>query len=136
MSVSSVPVRYRDRPKGSESKLRTVHDGVRVLKTIGTLVKDYRPLPFFSLISAVLLLVSVILFLPIAAEFKATGLVPRFPTLIVSGFIAIAAIQVFGVGLTLDTQGKKSRQSFEIQMNLLTMMDHEDYVSKDGHNDG
>lgn len=130
LNISSIPVRYRDRPKGSESKLRTLHDGVRVLKTIGALVKDYRPLPFFSMISAILLLVSIILFIPIAAEFKATGLVPRFPTLIVSGFIAIAAIQVFGVGLILDTQGKKSRQSFEIQMNILMMMNSEEKESE------
>lgn len=120
LSLSSVPVSYRDRPAGSQSKLNTFSDGLKVLKTIGILVKDYKPLPFFSCIALILLLVGLGLFFPVLAEYNATGLVPRFPTLIVSGFAVIAAIQVFVAGLVLDTQGKKSRQSFEIQMNILS----------------
>ena len=119
LCLSSIPVGYRDRPKGSASKLNTFSDGFKVLRTIGRLVKDYKPLPFFSCVAALLLLVSIILFIPVMLEYNATGLVPRFPTLIVSGLLAIAALQVFCSGLILDTQGKKSRQSFEVQMNLL-----------------
>lgn len=120
LCISSMPVGYRDRPEGSESKLNTFSDGFKVIKTIGKLIKDYRPLPFFGLISLILILFSIILSIPILSEYNSTGLVLRFPTLIVSGFIAIAAFVIFGVGLVLDTQGKKSRQSYEIQMNILS----------------
>lgn len=119
LCLSSIPVGYRDRPAGSESKLNTFSDGFKVLKTIGKLVKDYKPLPFFSCIAALLLIVGLLLFVPVVAEYNVTGLVPRIPTLIVSGFMMIAALLVFVAGLILDTQGKKSRQSFEIQMNIL-----------------
>ena len=119
LSLSSVPVGYRDRPAGSESKLSTFSDGFKVLKTIGKLIKDYRPLPFFGIISLILLVVSLVLFIPILHEFNVTGAVLRFPTLMISGFIAVAAFVILGVGLVLDTQGKKTRQTFEIQMNIL-----------------
>lgn len=119
LCLSSIPVGYRDRPEGSVSKLNTFSDGFKVLKTIGLLVKDYKPLPFFSIIAAILLLIGLILFIPVIMEYNMTGLVPRFPTLIVSGFIAMAAFVAFAVGLILDTNGKKARQSFEIQMNIL-----------------
>lgn len=119
LCLSSVPVGYRDRPAGSESKLNTFSDGFKVLKTIGKLVKDYKPLPFFSAIAALLLVIALMMFVPVMVEFNATGLVPRIPTLVVSGFVMIAALLVFAVGLVLDTQGKKSRQSFELQMNIL-----------------
>lgn len=119
LCLSSVPVGYRDRPAGSESKLNTFSDGFKVLKTIGKLVKDYKPLPFFSAIAALLLVIALVMFVPVMVEFNATGLVPRIPTLVVSGFVMIAALLVFAVGLVLDTQGKKSRQSFELQMNIL-----------------
>lgn len=119
LCLSSVPVGYRDRPAGSESKLNTFSDGFKVLKTIGKLVKDYKPLPFFSAVAALLFVVAMVLFVPVMVEFNATGLVPRIPTLVVSGFIVIASLLVFAVGLVLDTQGKKARQSFEMQMNIL-----------------
>ena len=120
MRLVSVPVEYRDRPAGSVSKLNTISDGLKVLKTIGRLVKDYRPLPFFSAVAGVFIVVATILFIPIIVEFNTSGLVPRFPTLIVSGFLFVAAMLTFAIGLILDTQGKKIRQTFEIQMNLQT----------------
>ena len=124
LCLSSVPVGYRDRPAGSESKLNTFSDGFKVLKTIGKLVKDYKPLPFFCVIAALLCIISLVMFIPVMAEYNATGLVPRIPTLIVSGFVMVAALLVFAVGLILDTQGKKSRQSFEIQMNILASINN------------
>ena len=122
LCLSSIPVGYRDRPAGSESKLNTFSDGFKVLKTIGKLIKDYRPLPFFGIISLILLIIAAALFVPVFSEYNSTGYVRRFPTLIVSGFVGIAAFVIFGVGLVLDTQGKKSRQSFEIQMNILSIL--------------
>ena len=122
LSLRSIPVTYRDRPEGSVSKLNTYSDGFKVLKTIFNLYKNYRPMPFFSLFAGILALLSVILFVPVLMEFSHTGLVPRFPTLIVSGFIMITAILLFCCGLILDTQTKQSRQNFEIQLNILTYL--------------
>ena len=124
LCLSSVPVGYRDRPTGSESKLNTFSDGFKVLKTIGTLVKDYKPMPFFTCIAAILALVSVLLFIPVLAEYNATGLVPRIPTLVVSGFFMVAALLVLAVGMILDSQRKRARQNFELQMNILASIQH------------
>ena len=119
--LCSVPVGYRDRPKGSESKLNTFQDGFKVLATIGKLYKDYRPLPFFGLIAALLSLLGLGLFVSVFAEFTLTGLVPRFPTLIVSGFIMMGALLSLMCGLILDTSGKNARKNFELQLNLLEL---------------
>ena len=124
LCLSSIPVGYRDRPTGSESKLNTFSDGFKVLRTIGTLVKDYQPMPFFSCIAAILALVSMILFIPVLAEYNATGLVPRIPTLVVSGFFMVAALLVLAVGMILDSQRKRARQNFELQMNILASIQH------------
>lgn len=132
LCLSSVPVGYRDRPAGSVSKLNTFSDGFKVLKTIGRLVKDYKPLPFFSVIAALLFVIALVLFVPVMVEYNAIGLVPRIPTLVVSGFVMIASLLVFAVGLVLDTQGKKSRQNFEIQMNIIEMIHHS---NKQNHHD-
>lgn len=119
--LCSVPVGYRDRPKGSESKLNTFEDGFKVLVTIGKLYKDYRPLPFFGLIAALLSILGLGLFVSVFAEFTLTGLVPRFPTLIVSGFIMMGALLSLMCGLILDTSGKNARKNFELQLNLLEL---------------
>ena len=119
LSLRSIPVEYRDRPQGSVSKLNTVSDGMKVLKTIGTLFKDYKPLPFFSILALLFLIIAMIMFIPVFVEFQKTGLVERFPTLIVAGFFAIACLLVFSVGLILDTEAKKARQNYEIHMNML-----------------
>lgn len=119
--LCSVPVGYRDRPKGSESKLNTFQDGFKVLVTIGKLYKDYRPLPFFGLIAALLSILGLGLFVSVFAEFTLTGLVPRFPTLIVSGFIMMGALLSLMCGLILDTSGKNARKNFELQLNLLEL---------------
>ena len=117
--LCSLPVGYRDRPQGSESKLNTFSVGFKVLMTILRLYKDYKPLPFFGLITAVLGVLGMGMFVSVFAEFTLTGLVPRFPTLIVSGFILMAALLSLVCGLILDTSGKNARKNFELQLNLL-----------------
>uniref|UniRef100_N2AFE1 Glycosyltransferase 2-like domain-containing protein n=1 Tax=Eubacterium plexicaudatum ASF492 TaxID=1235802 RepID=N2AFE1_9FIRM len=119
MHISNITIEYRDRPKGSESKLNTYSDGIRVLKTIFRLYKDYKPMNFFSLLTLFLGMIAVVLFVPIAATYVRTGLVPRFPTLITSGFIAMAALQSFFSGMILDTIVQKNRQEFEMELNLV-----------------
>ena len=114
MSLIEVPVQYRDRPAGSFSKLNTVSDGFRVLFTIFNLFRFYRPELFFGTVGAVLLLIAAGLFIPVLLDYFQTGLVPRVPTQIFSGFVAIAGLLSFGVGLILGACKKQSDQMFEI----------------------
>ncbi len=118
MQVSNVIVSYRDRPEGSESKLNTYSDGLKVLRTIGRLYKNYRPFSFFGWLAAALLAAAVVLLAPVLATYLRTGLVPRFPTLIVAGFAVIAAFQSFFSGMILDTIAQRNRQEFEFEMNI------------------
>lgn len=116
MFIANVVIPYRDRPQGSESKLNTVSDGLKVLKTIGKLFRDYKPLLFFSAIAAVLALLGLVFLIPVLAEFIQTGLVPKFPTLIACCFAFLAAIQSFFAGMILDSIRHKNRQDFEMQL--------------------
>ncbi len=116
MLVENVVVSYRDRPEGSVSKLNTVSDGIKVLGTIGKLYKNNKPFAFFGIIALVLALIAAVMFFPVLNEFLHTGEVRRFPTLIVSGFAAIAAILSFFSGLILETLHEKNRQDFEMRL--------------------
>jgi len=127
MRLENVPVGYRDRPKGSKSKLNTVADGCKVLRAILSLFKNYRPLAFFSIIALVLILIAILMFIPIMIEYFKTGEVRRFPTLFACGFIALAGIQSYFGGLILDVIRIKNRQDFEI--NLLNI--HERIVANE-----
>ncbi|NLI22404.1 MAG: glycosyltransferase [Clostridiales bacterium] len=119
LSVESVPVSYRDRSADNPSKLNTYTDGLRVLRTVARLYKEYRPLSFFGVFAAVFGVSGLGLFIPVLAEYFQTGLVPRFPTLIVSGVLMTLALLMLVCGLILDTVAKKHRQLFEINLNLL-----------------
>ncbi len=119
MQIENVIVDYRDRPEGSESKLNTYSDGIKVLGTIGRLYKDYKPLGFFSLLALLLALISVIFFIPVLVDFVQTGLVAKFPTLFVCGFVMLAALQSFFAGLILSNMAIKNRRDFEIQLNMI-----------------
>lgn len=122
--IQSMPIQYRDRPAGSESKLNTYSDGMKVLLTIFNLYRDYQPLKFFGLVSLLLAVVSLILFVPVFTDFLQTGLVPRFPTLLVSVVTMLAAFLSLVCGLILDTNAKNSRKNFEVQMNLIKMINN------------
>ena len=111
---------YKDRPEGSESKLNTCRDGIRVLLMILRLWKDAKPLQFFSAIAAFLLVVSMILLVPVFIEYFQTGLVRRFPTLFVGCCGGLAAFQAFYSGLQLSTYNKKARSDFEYQLKQTT----------------
>jgi len=122
LNIREIPVAYRDRPEGSESKLITVSDGTKVLFTILKLYKDYKPLPFFSLLAALFAALSAVLFIPVFVEYIRTDLVLRFPTLIVAGFVMLAALLCLSCGLILDTVTKKARQDFEFKLNMTQMI--------------
>ena len=112
--LKEIPVEYRDRPEGSVSKLNTYSDGFRVLKTIARLFKEYKPMIFFTIISLIFLIISLIFGIPVFIEYFETGLVPRFPTLIFAGFMLIIAILLLICGLILEVLVKKHRQLFEL----------------------
>lgn len=120
MYVENVVIDYRDRPVGSVSKLNTYSDGFKVLKTIVRLFRTYRPSAFFGIISAVLIALAIGFFIPIVVTYVQTGLVPKYPTLIVCGFASIAAIQSFFSGLLLKTIYQKNRQDFEMDLYRVT----------------
>lgn len=121
MFVENVIIDYRDRPEGSESKLSTYSDGFRVLRTIARLYKNYKPLGFFGIISLILTIIAFSFFIPIFISFVETGLVEKIPTLIVCGFVELAAISSFFTGLMLTTMTQKNRQDFEFNMQLVDM---------------
>lgn len=114
--IADVPIDYRDRPEGSESKLDTVGDGVKVVCAIASLFKNYRPLKFFSLIALVLALVGLILGLPVIGEFFATGRVPRLPTAVLAvAFMFLCGLSL-ATGLILDNVAKTERKEWELQV--------------------
>ena len=116
MQLETVVIQYRDRPEGSESKLNTYSDGFKVLRTIARLYRNYKPMAFFGLLALLLTVIAAAMFVPVLLEYFRTGLVARFPTLIVSGFVAIAAILSLFSGLILQTMVHKNRQDFEMQL--------------------
>lgn len=120
MYVENVVIDYRDRPEGSVSKLNTYSDGFKVLGTIFRLFRTYRPARYFGLISFILVALATGFMIPVIIEYIQTGLVPRFPTLIVCGFAVIAAIQSFFTGQLLKTIYQKNRQDFEMNLYNVT----------------
>lgn len=116
MYVKNVVIEYRDRPEGSESKLNTYSDGLKVLRTIARLYRTYNPMGFFGFISALLTIISLAFFVPVMLQYLQTGLVNKLPTLVVCGFTMIAAIQSFFAGMQLQIMVQKNRQDFEMEL--------------------
>ena len=116
MSLKEIPIQYRDRPKGSFSKLNTVGDGIRVLKTIFNMFRFYRPLAFFSVIGIALAMLASAMMIPVLSDYFETGLVPRYPTLICACFLLSASLLSFGIALILDAVKKQSDQAIELTL--------------------
>lgn len=131
MQVENVVVEYRDRPEGSVSKLNTFRDGMRVIRKMLQLYKNYRPLRFFGLLCLLLMLGALILFVPIMGDYLQTGLVPRYPTLIVCGFMVIAGLQSFFSGMILEVMAAKDRRDFEYRLNKINAQKKELLNRKD-----
>ena len=125
LNVKNTIIEYRDRPEGSESKLNTISDGAKVLKTIFNLYKNYKPLAFFSIVAMILFIVGIAFFIPVFTNYLETGLVGRFPTLIVSILFLICSVQAFFSGLILDNIINTSKQNFEMRL-----IDCEDKLKK------
>ena len=114
--IKDVPIEYRDRPEGSESKLNTVSDGIKVVAMIGTLFKDYRPLKFFSLVALLFAIIGLALGIPIIVEYFQTGLVPRFPTaLLAASFMFLCGLSL-ATGFILDSVAKVEKKQWEVNV--------------------
>ena len=116
MRIENIVIEYRDRPAGSESKLNTYSDGLKVLRTIVRLYKNYRPFGFFSMLAALLALCSAGFMVPVVAEYFRTGLVPRFPTLIVCACGMFAALLLFISGVILSSLLTQDARDFEFKL--------------------
>lgn len=120
MAVQNVIIEYRDRPQGSVSKLNTISDGISVLKTICSLWRNYKPFQFFAFLALLLVIIDFAVFIPIVfVPYLQTGLVANFPTLIVCGFVMLAALVAFFSGMILDAIMKKEKREFEFRLQLL-----------------
>ena len=120
--IKELPIEYRDRPEGSESKLNTISDGMKVLNMILQLFREYKPLGFFSWIAVILGLAGIGFFVPVFIDYLNTGLVERFPTLIVAGFLVVAGLLFWMCGVILQVVVKKHKQLAEVQMNIISKM--------------
>lgn len=123
MQIENFIINYKDRPSGSLSKLNTISDGAKVIKTIFSLFKDYKPLEFFTFFAGLFLLTDAIVFFSaVWIPFKHTGIVEHFPTLLVNGFIALASLLMIFTGMILDSIRKKERRAFEFKLSLLHIL--------------
>lgn len=114
--IEQIPIVYRDRPEGSVSKLNTFSDGIKVLRMIASLFKDYKPLGFFSLLAVITLVLCLAFGVPVIAEFRTSGLVPRLPTAVLALGLGILSALFFVCGLILDTEVKASRRQWELEV--------------------
>lgn len=121
MQVENVVIEYRDRPEGSESKLNTISDGIKVLGTILRLFRDYRPMRFFNVLGLVLAFLAVGFFIPVLMSYLRTGIVEQFPTLIVCGFTLSAALMSLFCGLVLEAIRMKDRRDFEFRLQQIAV---------------
>ena len=117
--LKEVPIDYRDRPEGSESKLNTFSDGIKVLKMIGTLFKDYKPLLFFSLWSLLLLILGLAAGTPVIVEFVQTDFITKIPSAILAVGLVTLAMLSFASGLMLDTVASVHRKQYELELNRI-----------------
>lgn len=121
--IVEIPIDYQDREEGSESKLNTYSDGFKVLKTIGMLFRDTKPLAFFSIVSAIFMAIAIGFFIPVFSEYLNTGLVPRIPTFVASIAFGIVSGMNFFAGVVLSVLRKQHRQIFETNLNIIRMLD-------------
>ena len=114
-----IPVEYRDRPEGSVSKLNTFKDGFKVLMMIKTLFKEYKPRAFFNILAFISTIIGIVLNVPPFMEYFHTGLVSKFPSLIVGGFFIVVGLLLMITGIILEVIAKKHKQLYELYLNTI-----------------
>ena len=124
--IKEIPVEYRDRIEGSESKLNTYKDGYKVLRMIFTLIRDERPLFFFSIATLLLLIIAGAYFFPILSKYFSTGYVLKIPTLIMIATTIIVAVIIFFTGVILYVLKKQHRDNLDHHLILLNEINKEE----------
>ena len=114
--IKEIPIDYRDRPKGSVSKLNTIPDGIKVVRTIGTMFKDYKPLKFFSILAIILLILGLIIGVPVIIEFTKTHYITKVPSAILATGLVMLAFIIEQCGIILHTTVKKNKELYELNM--------------------
>ena len=114
--IKEIPIIYRDRPEGSESKLNTVSDGIKVVKTIFNMFKDYKPFQFFGIIALILLVLGLVAGIPVIIEYVKTAYITKLPSAVLAtGLIMLSAI-MFQCGLILQTIVKQHKENYELNL--------------------
>ena len=126
MQVENVIIEYRDRPEGSVSKLNTFSDGFKVLRTIARLFRDYKPFAFFGWLGLICFAIATAFFAPVLSGYLATGMVPKFPTLIACSGLYVISFLLWISGVILEVITKKHRQLFELYLNQLSILKRRD----------
>lgn len=119
--LKEIPIDYRDRPEGSNSKLNTYSDGIKVLRTILSLFKDYKPLPFFSILAGILFIIGLIVGIPVIIEFIETNYITKLPSAVLALGFVLAAVLMLTSGFILDTLVKQNNQNYELFLNTFKM---------------
>ena len=114
--IEEIPIVYRDRPEGSTSKLNTIGDGIKVVKTIVKMFKDYKPLKFFGVIAAILFIIALAFGIPVIVEFFKTRYITKVPTAVLATGIMILSVIIGQCGVILDTVVKHHRESYELNL--------------------
>lgn len=115
-AIKEIPIIYRDRPEGSTSKLDTIGDGIKVVKTIIKMFKDYKPFKFFGIISLILFLIGLIIGLPVLIEFFQTSYITKVPSAILATGVMIFSVLSFQSGIILDTITRQNRENYELNL--------------------
>ncbi|MEG0577759.1 MAG: glycosyl transferase, partial [Bacilli bacterium] len=134
MNVVEVPITYRDRPEGSESKLNTVSDGIKVLITLFDLFKNYRPFLLFGVLSLLFSLIGLLVGLPVIIEFIETAFITKVPSAVLAASLFIIAFILFVVGIILDSIKNQTQLLFQMHVNEFTK--NNEYINyKNSKND-
>lgn len=120
--IVEIPIAYQDREEGSDSKLNTYSDGIKVIRTIFDLFRDTKPMSFFSAIAGVFMLVAIVLFIPVFIDYLQTGLVPRMPTFLASVAFGIVSVTNLFAGVVLSVLKKQHKQTFETNLNIIRLL--------------
>ena len=126
--IKEIPIEFRERPEGSKSKVNTFTDGMKVIKTIIKMFKDYRPLKFFSIIFIILFSIGILVGIPVIIEFYKTGYITKMPSAILATGIITLSVISEQCGLILHTIVKLDKQNYEL--NLLRYKQIEELKNK------
>lgn len=133
--IKEIPIVYRDRPAGSESKLNTVSDGIKVVKTIVKMFKDFKPRQFFWVIALIFVILGCIVGIPVIVEFAKTGYITKVPSAVLATGIMIFAIIIAQCGVVLDTVVKQHRENYELNLLRYAQMEELKKKNNEGKNE-